>query len=463
MPPSSRNCYSSRLRILLCFAMWYALNVAYNVTNKWALDDVRVYVGSHRLQAGDVKDDADGGGDTTTTTAVANVPSALPLTIGCMQFLVGATYSIALWVSGIRGPVPHAAELSTLVLALPLPPLTSRRRAVGSPRRQTATITPALRGTFRIALYHTLGQLCTILCLSSNSIGFAHVIKAMEPLFSALAALVIFGQMMDVRVYLSLLPVVGGVFLACAGSDEFSWTSFAYGMGSNAFFAMRGVISKVVMDASTSTTPPPTDRRGLGISRDEESEPMMNEDDDVKGGGKSGGENPEPGRGNEEDDAPEGLSPANLFAAVTCVSFVLSVPVALIFEGSILRDICRVHAADGADDGSQRGRGGNRETIIFAYIIASGLFHYLNNEVMYLVLSNVHPITLAVGNTMKRVFIIVTGVLVFATPISLQTAIGSAIAIVGVFVYSLMKQWYGSSGGGCSKGSNGAGVCAKAL
>ncbi len=332
--------------------------------------------------------------------------------------------------------------------------------------------TPALRGTVMIAVYHSFGQLCTMACLSSNSIGFAHVIKAMEPFFSAAATFVVLGQLMDFRVYLSLLPVVGGVLLACAGSDEFSWTSFAYGIGSNAFFAMRGVVSKVVMDASSSsssTSPSSTERSESDVPMDEEIEPMMMNDDVERGGGMNDDDDSERGPVHENNDAlgGGGLSPANLFGAVTCVSFVLSVPLVIIFEGGILRDVYRVYAADasGDVDGWQAGggHGVDRESMIFAYIVASGLFHYLNNEVMYLVLSNVHPITLAVGNTMKRVFIIVTGVLVFATPVSLQTAIGSAIAIVGVFVYSLMKQWYGSSGGGYCKGSNHAGACAKAL
>jgi len=91
------------------------------------------------------------------------------------------------------------------------------------------------------------------------------------------------------------------------------------------------------------------------------------------------------------------------------------------------------------------------------WIVKSGLFHYLNNKVMYLVLSNVHPITLAVGNTMKRVFIIVAGLVVFSTPVTLQTAVGSVIGIGGVLVYSMMKQWYGSAGSG-GAGSN-AGTC----
>jgi Triose-phosphate Transporter family len=58
---------------------------------------------------------------------------------------------------------------------------------------------------------------------------------------------------------------------------------------------------------------------------------------------------------------------------------------------------------------------------------------------MYLALSNVHPVTLAVGNTMKRVFIMVASVLVFRNPVSTQAGIGSAVGIGGVLLYSIVK------------------------
>lgn len=61
---------------------------------------------------------------------------------------------------------------------------------------------------------------------------------------------------------------------------------------------------------------------------------------------------------------------------------------------------------------------------------------------MYLALGSVHPTTLAVGNTMKRVFIVVTSLIVFKTPISNLGILGSAIAVGGVLVYSLTKQHY---------------------
>ncbi|CAM9989132.1 unnamed protein product [Discosporangium mesarthrocarpum] len=59
---------------------------------------------------------------------------------------------------------------------------------------------------------------------------------------------------------------------------------------------------------------------------------------------------------------------------------------------------------------------------------------------MYLALSAVHPTTLAVGNTMKRVFIITASLVVFKTPISRTGILGSVIGVGGVLVYSLTKQ-----------------------
>ena len=149
----------------------------------------------------------------------------------------------------MRQPVPHAAELRDVAYAFiaRVGRIFRGGSVVVVPQSRSA----GLRGTLHIAVHHTLGQLCTVICLSSNLISYVHVIKAMEPLFLAVASRCILGQKMDVRVYLSLLPVVGGVVWACAGSDEFSWISFFSGMGSNVFFAMRGVVLKEVMDAST--------------------------------------------------------------------------------------------------------------------------------------------------------------------------------------------------------------------
>lgn len=63
-------------------------------------------------------------------------------------------------------------------------------------------------------------------------------------------------------------------------------------------------------------------------------------------------------------------------------------------------------------------------------------------KVMYLALGSVHPTTLAVGNTMKRVFLVAASLIVFKTPITRMGMVGSVIAVGGVLVYSLTKQHF---------------------
>jgi len=221
----------------------------------------------------------------------------------------------------------------------------------------------------------------------------------MGPFFSVIVDMY-YGKRMDIRIYLALIPVVGGVIMAISGSDEFSWLAVCFGMASNIFFAIRAAVSKIAMSQSAN----------ISIV----------------------------GQTVENQTPPSGtvISASNLFAAVTVVSFFFSIPLVAIFEGQALYDMKAFLVADPITADSHD----IRRTIV--YILSSGIFHYLNNEVMYLVLADVDPITLAVGNTLKRIFNIISGVIVFSTPVTWQTAIGSSIGIGGVLLYSLMKQLY---------------------
>lgn len=52
-----------------------------------------------------------------------------------------------------------------------------------------------------------------------------------------------------------------------------------------------------------------------------------------------------------------------------------------------------------------------------------------------------HPVTHAVGNTFKRVFLIATSIIVFKSKLTPLAAVGSFMAIAGVLLYSLTKEW----------------------
>ncbi|KAK9996088.1 hypothetical protein SO802_020774 [Lithocarpus litseifolius] len=69
-----------------------------------------------------------------------------------------------------------------------------------------------------------------------------------------------------------------------------------------------------------------------------------------------------------------------------------------------------------------------------------GMFYHLYNQVATNTLERVAPLTHAVGNVLKRVFVIGFSIVVFGNRISTQTGIGTIIAIVGVAIYSLIRQ-----------------------
>ena len=300
-------------KILAYFALWYFLNVMYNIYNK----------------------------------KLMNVLPA-PATIGTVQLLIGALYSFLKWGTGLSKT----------------PILTKEGKSKIS----------------KVGIYHGAGQMLSIVSMEAGPVSFTHIVKALEPFFSAVVSALVFGKWMKPQVYATLIPVVGGVSYACLKERSFSWLQFNTAMGSNLAFALRAVMSKMAMTTTV-------------------------------------GEN---------------VGPATLFGVVTTYAFVYSIPAALLLEGSSLSKYWTSAIESGNKTQNQ----------LITGLVVSGLLHYLNNEVMYLALSNVHPVTLAVGNTMKRVFIIVASVLVFRTPISLQVAIGSTIGILGVLLYSLFKQYY---------------------
>jgi hypothetical protein len=51
-------------------------------------------------------------------------------------------------------------------------------------------------------------------------------------------------------------------------------------------------------------------------------------------------------------------------------------------------------------------------------------------------LDEISPLTFSIGNTMKRISVIVSSIIIFHTPVRPVNALGAAIAILGTFLYS---------------------------
>jgi len=125
------------------------------------------------------------------------------------------------------------------------------------------------------------------------------------------------------------------------------------------------------------------------------------------------------------------MDAANLYGVLTILATLMIAPIAAIMEGPTAKSTFDKAVASGISG----------KDIIFNMVM-SGLTFYLYNEVAFMTLDKVHPITHAVGNTIKRVVIIGASIIVFKNPVTAQGYIGSGIAIFGVLLYSMAQDYY---------------------
>jgi len=227
-----------------------------------------------------------------------------------------------------------------------------------------------------IALCHTGVHVGAVIALGAGAVSFAHIVKASEPVVTCALNAVLLKEVLPLPVYLTLLSIIGGVAIASMKELSFTVLALASAMLSNVSSAARGVLSKKTMS------------------------------------GKKIGEN---------------LDAQNLYAVLTALSTIILIPTMFAFEGTGFFSAFKGVVA-----------GGDFTNKSLALLLAlGGATYYAYNEVAFLALGKVNPVTHAVGNTIKRVVIIIASVIAFKTPMSTGSIIGSSIAIFGTLLYSL--------------------------
>lgn len=123
----------------------------------------------------------------------------------------------------------------------------------------------------------------------------------------------------------------------------------------------------------------------------------------------------------------ESLDNITLFSVITIMSFFLLAPVTLVMEGVKVTPSYLQSA------------GVNINQVYTRSLLAALCFHAYQ-QVSYMILARVSPVTHSVGNCVKRVVVIVTSVLFFKSTVSPINSLGTGIALAGVFLYSRVKQ-----------------------
>ncbi|CAN6708817.1 unnamed protein product [Malus baccata var. baccata] len=212
-------------------------------------------------------------------------------------------------------------------------------------------------------LWHTVGNLLTNISLGEIAVSFTHTIKAMEPFFTVVFSALLLAERPSIWVVSSLVPIVGGVALASFTEDRFNYCMFCNRIGFGSAMA-----SNVTNQ-----------------SRNVLSKKFM-----------------------------ESLDNINLFSVITIVSFILLVPSAILSEG-VKFTPSYLHSA--ANEGL------NIKELCVRSLLAGFCFHTYQ-QVSYMILQMVSPVTHAVGNCVKRLVVIVSSVIFFQTPVSPMNALG---------------------------------------
>lgn len=259
--------------------------------------------------------------------------------------------------------------------------LTKAKRAPPAKVALLTCVTP-------LAVCHAAGFLLTNMSLGKVSVAFTHTVKATEPFFSAALTPSILGDIPTWGIVGSLVPIVGGVALASATDASFNWVGFLCAVGSNIALQSRNVLSKKLMKDKS--------------------------DGDAQ-------------RGRERAQVLESLDNVNLFATMTVFALLVLAPVALLWEGAPLATAAAAPAATGMST-----------TQLWWMLAMGGACRCLDVLSSYMILNRVSPVTHSVGNCVKRAVVIAVSIVIFKTPMTWVTALGTCLALAGVLLYSMI-------------------------
>jgi len=232
-----------------------------------------------------------------------------------------------------------------------------------------------------VGSFFAAGQWATVASLSAVAVSFTHVVKALEPAINAVASAFILGQVFHPAVYAALVPIFLGVALASASEVSFTFYGFWTALLSNFALVARNVLA--------------TKWGTIGDMGEDKVERKTNQ-----------------------------------LAVVTIVASIVAFPFALLLPNGLMDFYEAWELAVSQGESPWR----------LAYLLSASCFHFFMYQLSsFWVLSQAPPITHSVLNTLKRLVVIVFAIVAFDTPVTAQSAAGTAVAIAGVLLYSVTK------------------------
>jgi len=213
----------------------------------------------------------------------------------------------------------------------------------------------------------------SVFALSAGAVSFGQIVKSAEPAFAAVLSQFVYKKNISKAKWSCLPIVIGGVILASVKELDFAMSALVSACIANLFAAFKGNENKKLME-----TEGLKDRMG---------------------------------------------SVGNQFALTSILGFLMSVPVALLKEGSKFGEFVQMYKTN---------------PILSFNLIASGFWFYGYNELATMTLKKTNAVTQSVANTAKRVIVIVGVAIVLGESLDPIKLLGCGIGIGGVLLYSLI-------------------------
>merc|ERR1712087_1079268 len=234
-----------------------------------------------------------------------------------------------------------------------------------------------------VAFCSAAAHSASVLSLNAGSVTFAQIVKAGEPVFAALVNTLLYNKAPSLYKWLCLPIVIGGVVFSCMKPDPVSGSySIEYDMTSLTMASVANIFAAI---------------KGAENARLMQTKGLK---DRIGGVG-------------------------NQFALTEVLGFFISLPVMFYLEGDKFPKFCDMFTSD---------------SVLMYNMIASGMTFYLYNELATMTIKKTSAVTGSVANTAKRVIVMVVSAIVFGEALTFEKKLGSAVAIGGVFLYSVIDE-----------------------